>query len=182
MTVFVRTKQATEEAAKKLCTRGCSATAINGDTPQGQYEWTTIALREGAIDILTRADVFACRLDVERISHVLSYDIPCDTEFYVHRIRLTGRAGHLGKTLLFVSLRELYLFKSIEKATRQALTEVELPTVEHAHAQRIAKFSDYITDALGGPGIELFHRLVEDDERECNVPMVDIAAVCACVP
>ncbi|AKN16492.1 cold-shock DEAD-box protein, DeaD [Mycobacterium haemophilum DSM 44634] len=179
MIIFVRTKQATEEVAEKLRARGFSAAAINGDIPQGQRERTITALREGAIDILVATDVAARGLDVERISHVLNYDIPHDTESYVHRIGRTGRAGRSGKALLFVSPRERHLLKSIEKATRQALTEAELPTVEHVNAQRVAKFRDSITDALGGPGIELFRRLVEDYEREHNVPMADIAAALA---
>ena len=179
MIVFVRTKQATEEVAEKLRARGFSAAAINGDIPQGQRERTITALREGAIDILVATDVAARGLDVERISHVLNYDIPHDTESYVHRIGRTGRAGRSGQALLFISPRERHLLKSIEKATRQTLTEVELPTVEHVNAQRVVKFSDSITGALGGPGIELFRRLVEDYEREHNVPMADIAAALA---
>ncbi len=118
-------------------------------------------------------------LDVERISHVLNYDIPHDTESYVHRIGRTGRAGRSGTALLFVSPRERHLLKSIEKATRQTLTEAELPSVEDVNAQRVAKFADSITDALGRPGIELFRRLVEDYEREHDVPMADIAAALA---
>ena len=179
MIVFVRTKQATEEVAEKLRARGFSASAINGDIPQAQRERTITALREGGIDILVATDVAARGLDVERISHVLNYDIPHDTESYVHRIGRTGRAGRSGTALLFVSPRERHLLKAIEKATRQTLTEAELPTVEDVNAQRVAKFSDSITDALGGPGIELFRRMVEDYEREHDVPMADIAAALA---
>jgi ATP-dependent RNA helicase DeaD len=116
---------------------------------------------------------------VERISHVLNYDIPHDTESYVHRIGRTGRAGRKGNALLFVSPRERHLLKAIEKATRQPITEAELPTVEDVNAQRVAKFSDSITDALNGAGLELFRRLVEDYEREHDVPMADIAAALA---
>jgi ATP-dependent RNA helicase DeaD len=182
MIVFVRTKQATEEVAEKLRARGFSAAAINGDIPQPQRERTITALREGGpkgIDILVATDVAARGLDVERISHVLNYDIPHDTESYVHRIGRTGRAGRSGNALLFVSPRERHLLKSIEKATRQAISEAELPTVEDVNEQRVAKFSDSITDALGGSGLELFRRLVEDYEREHDVPMADIAAALA---
>ncbi|WP_158017797.1 DEAD/DEAH box helicase [Mycobacterium basiliense] len=179
MIVFVRTKQATEEVAERLRARGLSAAAINGDIPQAQRERTIAALRDGSIDILVATDVAARGLDVERISHVLNYDIPHDTESYVHRIGRTGRAGRSGNALLFVSPRERHLLKAIEKATRQSLTEAELPTVEDVNAQRVAKFADSITDALGAPGIELFRRLVEDYERERNVPMADIAAALA---
>ncbi len=179
MIVFVRTKQATEEVAEKLRARGFSAAAINGDIPQAQRERTITALRDGGIDILVATDVAARGLDVERISHVLNYDIPHDTESYVHRIGRTGRAGRSGTALLFVSPRERHLLNAIEKATRQTLTEAELPTIEDVNAQRVAKFADSITDALGGPGIELFRKLVEDYEREHDVPMADIAAALA---
>ena len=182
MIVFVRTKQATEEVAEKLRARGFSAAAINGDIPQPVRERTIAALKEGGakgIDILVATDVAARGLDVERISHVLNYDIPHDTESYVHRIGRTGRAGRKGTALLFVSPRERHLLKSIEKATRQPLTEAELPTVEDVNAQRVAKFGDSITGALGAPGLELFRRLVEDYEREHDVPMADIAAALA---
>src|ERR1700752_1277335 len=179
MIVFVRTKQATEEVAERLRARGLSAAAINGDIPQAQRERTITALREGGIDILVATDVAARGLDVERISHVLNYDIPHDNESYVHRIGRTGRAGRSGAALLFVSPRERHLLKAIEKATRQKLTEAELPSVEDVNAQRVAKFADSITDSLGAPGIELFRRLVEDYEREHDAPMADIAAALA---
>ncbi|OBI19895.1 MULTISPECIES: DEAD/DEAH box helicase [unclassified Mycobacterium] len=179
MIVFVRTKQATEEVAEKLRARGFSAAAINGDIPQGQRERTVAALKDGGIDILVATDVAARGLDVERISHVLNYDIPHDTESYVHRIGRTGRAGRSGTALLFVSPRERHLLKAIEKATRQTLTEAELPTVEDVNAQRVAKFADSITAALGRPGIDLFRKLVEDYEREHDVPLADIAAALA---
>jgi ATP-dependent RNA helicase DeaD len=179
MIVFVRTKQATEEVAERLRARGFSAAAINSDIPQSQRERTITALRDGGVDILVATDVAARGLDVDRISHVLNYDIPQDAESYVHRIGRTGRAGRSGTALLFVSPRERHLLKSIEKATRQKLTEAELPSVEDVNAQRVAKFADSITDALGAPGTELFRSLVEDYEREHDVPIADIAAALA---
>src|SRR6201992_891402 len=179
MIVFVRTKQATEEVAEKLRARGFSAAAINGDIPQAQRERTIAALRDGGVDILVATDVAARGLDVQRISHVLNYDIPHDTESYVHRIGRTGRAGRSGNALLFVSPRERHMLKAIEKATRQTLTEVELPSVEDVNAQRVSKFADSITDTLGSSGIELFRSLVENYEREHDVPMADIAAALA---
>jgi ATP-dependent RNA helicase DeaD len=179
MIVFVRTKQATEEVAERLRARGFSAAAINGDIPQAQRERTIAALKEGGVDILVATDVAARGLDVDRISHVLNYDIPHDTESYVHRIGRTGRAGRSGTALLFVAPRERHLLKAIEKATRQKLTEAELPTVEDVNAQRVAKFADSITGALSSPGIELFRSLVEDYEREHDVPLADIAAALA---
>jgi len=182
MIVFVRTKQATEEVAEKLRARGFSAAAINGDIPQTNRERTIAALKKGGasgIDILVATDVAARGLDVERISHVINYDIPHDNESYVHRIGRTGRAGRSGSALLFVSPRERHLLKAIEKATRQTLIEMDLPTVEDVNAQRVAKFADSITDSLGRPGVDLFRKLVQDYEREHDVPMADIAAALA---
>ncbi len=179
MIVFVRTKQATEEVAEKLRARGFSAAAINGDIPQPLRERTIAALKDGTIDILVATDVAARGLDVERISHVLNYDIPHDPESYVHRIGRTGRAGRSGNALLFVSPRERHLLKSIEKVTRSKVTEAQLPTVEDVNAQRVAKFRDSITEAVGAPGFEMFRRLIVDFERDNDVPMADIAAALA---
>ncbi|ORV47319.1 cold-shock protein [Mycolicibacter engbaekii] len=179
MIVFVRTKQATEEVAEKLRARGFSAAAINGDIAQAQRERTITALKNGSIDILVATDVAARGLDVDRISHVVNYDIPNDPEAYVHRIGRTGRAGRSGTALLFVSPRERHLLRLIEKVTRQKLVESELPSVDDVNAQRVSKFADAITGHLSAPGIELFRRLVEDYSREHNVPMADIAAALA---
>ena len=181
MIIFVRTKQATEEVAEKLRARGFSAAAINGDIPQAQRERTIAALKDGGggVDILVATDVAARGLDVDRISHVLNYDIPHDPESYVHRIGRTGRAGRSGTALLFVSPRERHLLKSIERITRQKLIEGELPTVEDVNAQRVAKFRDSITEALGAPGFDVFRSLITDFERDNDVPMADIAAALA---
>ncbi|MCV7086730.1 DEAD/DEAH box helicase [Mycolicibacter hiberniae] len=179
MIVFVRTKQATEEVAEKLRARGFSAAAINGDIAQAQRERTITALKNGSIDILVATDVAARGLDVDRISHVVNYDIPNDPEAYVHRIGRTGRAGRSGAALLFVSPRERHLLRLIEKVTRQKLVESELPSIDDVNAQRVAKFADAITSHLSSPSLELFRRLVEDYSREHNVPMADIAAALA---
>src|SRR6201991_2182378 len=179
MIVFVRTKQATEEVAERLKARGFAAAAINGDIPQAVRERTIASLKDGTIDILIATDVAARGLDVERISHVLNYDIPHDTESYVHRIGRTGRAGRSGNALLFVTPRERHLLKSIEKATRQKLTEAQLPSVDDVNAQRVAKFADSITDSLGSPGLGVFQQLVEKYEQEHNVPAIEIAAALA---
>lgn len=179
MIVFVRTKQATEEVADRLKARGFAAAAINGDIPQAVRERTINALKDGSIDILIATDVAARGLDVERISHVLNYDIPHDPESYVHRIGRTGRAGRSGAALLFVTPRERHLLGAIERVTRQKLSETELPTVEDVNEKRVAKFRDSITAALGAPGIDLFRTLIEAYERDHDVPMADIAAALA---
>lgn len=179
MIVFVRTKQATEEVAEKLRARGFSAAAINGDIAQAVRERTIAQLKDGSIDILVATDVAARGLDVERISHVVNYDIPHDPESYVHRIGRTGRAGRSGTALLFVSPRERHLLNSIERVTRQKLVESQLPSVDDVNAQRVEKFRDSITNGLSNPGIDLFRKLIEAYERDHDVPMADIAAALA---
>ena len=149
MIVFVRTKNETETLAEKLRARGFSAAAINGDVAQNQRERTVNQLKSGKLDILVATDVAARGLDVERISHVVNYDIPTDTESYVHRIGRTGRAGRSGDAISFVTPRERYLLKHIEKATRQPLAQMQLPSVEDVNATRLARFDDAITAALG---------------------------------
>jgi ATP-dependent RNA helicase DeaD len=179
MIVFVRTKQATEDLAERLRARGFDAAAINGDLAQPQRERTIGQLRTGELDILVATDVAARGLDVERISHVVNFDIPQDAESYVHRIGRTGRAGRAGEALLFVTPRERHLLKAIEKATRQPVAEMALPTVEDVNARRMAKFADAITARLGSSDIDFFRGLIEDYQREQNVPIADIAAALA---
>src|SRR3982751_909299 len=139
MLVFTRTKQSTEELAEKLQARGFSAAAINGDIVQAQRERTIQQLRDGKLDILVATDVAARGLDVERISHVLNYDIPHDTEGYVHRIGRTGRAGRSGEAILFVTPREKRLLQTIERATRQPIEQMQLPTIQAVNDRRITK-------------------------------------------
>ena len=179
MIVFARTKQATEELAEKLAARGFAAAAINGDIPQQQRERTITRLKDGQIDILVATDVAARGLDVERISHVLNYDIPYDTEAYVHRIGRTGRAGRSGEAILFVSPRERGMLRAIERATRQPIEQMTLPTVEAVNDQRIAKFKQRISDARAGGGLEFFQQLIEQYEHDHDVPALEIAAALA---
>ncbi len=179
MIVFVRTKQATEVLAERLRARGFSAAAINGDVAQVQRERTIDQLRDGRLDILVATDVAARGLDVERISHVLNYDIPTDTESYVHRIGRTGRAGRTGDALSFVTPRERHLLKAIERATRQPLTQIHLPSVEDVNLTRVARFTESITEALGSEQLGFFRDLVSDYEQEHDVPATDVAAALA---
>jgi len=179
MIVFVRTKQATEELAERLRARGFSAAAINGDLVQAQRERTIGQLRSGALDLLVATDVAARGLDVERISHVVNYDIPTDTESYVHRIGRTGRAGRTGEALLFVTHRERHLLTAIERATRQPLTEMALPSAEDVNATRKAKFADAITAQLSAAELPLFRQLITEYAAEHDVPLADIAAALA---
>jgi len=179
MLVFVRTKIATAELAEKLEARGYDAAALNGDIPQNQRERTIQQLKKGKLDILVATDVAARGLDVERISHVVNYDIPYDTEAYVHRIGRTGRAGRKGDAILFVAPREKRLLGAIEKATRQKIELMELPSTELINDKRIAKFKQRITDTLANEDLELFSRLIEQYEQEHNIPAQEVAAALA---
>ncbi|RYB89401.1 DEAD/DEAH box helicase [Nocardioides glacieisoli] len=182
MIVFVRTKNETETLAEKLRARGYSAMAINGDVAQVQRERTINQLKAGKLDILVATDVAARGLDVERISHVVNYDIPTDTESYVHRIGRTGRAGRSGDSIAFVTPRERHLLRSIEKATRQPLTQMQLPTVDDVNATRLSRFDEQITQALAQPErIDFFRDVVSHYVSEHDVPEVDVAAALAAV-
>jgi ATP-dependent RNA helicase DeaD len=179
MIIFARTKLGTEELASKLQARGFSAAAINGDIQQQQRERTIQQLKDGKIDILVATDVAARGLDVERISHVINYDVPHDPESYTHRIGRTGRAGRSGEAILFIAPRERNLLKAIERATRQPIAMLELPTIQAVNDVRIARFKDQISDTLAAGGLESFQSLIEDYEREKNVPAIEIAAALA---
>ncbi|WP_173424979.1 DEAD/DEAH box helicase [Nigerium massiliense] len=181
MIVFVRTKTETETLAEKLRARGFSAAAINGDVNQAQRERTIGQLKSAKLDILVATDVAARGLDVDRISHVVNYDIPTDTESYVHRIGRTGRAGRSGEAISFVTPRERHLLRSIEKATRQTLEQMPLPTVEDVNATRLNRFDDAITAALADDRLGFFRDVVEHYVNEFNVPELDVAGALATV-
>ena len=182
MIVFVRTKNETEMLAEKLRARGYSAAAINGDVVQAQRERTIDQLKDGTLDILVATDVAARGLDVDRISHVVNYDIPTDPQSYVHRTGRTGSAGRSGDAISFVTPRERYLLKSIEKTTRQPLTQMQLPTVDDVNSTRLARFDDAITEALASAErVSFFRDVVTHYIREHDVPEVDVAAALAVV-
>ena len=179
MLIFVRTKTATVELAEKLEARGYSTSALNGDIAQNQRERTIQQLKNGKIDILVATDVAARGLDVNRISHVVNYDIPYDTEAYIHRIGRTGRAGRTGDAILFVAPREKRLLGAIEKATRKKIELMELPSTEIINDKRVANFKQKITDTLANEDLTFFSQLVEQFQQEHNVPAVDIGAALA---
>jgi ATP-dependent RNA helicase DeaD len=181
MIVFVRTKNETETLAEKLRARGFSATAINGDIAQVQRERTVNQLRDGKLDILVATDVAARGLDVERISHVVNYDIPTDPEAYVHRIGRTGRAGRSGDAISFVTPREKGLLRHIERSTRQKITPMDLPSVDDVNTTRLARFDDQITEALSSDRLDFFRETVAHYVRNHDVPETDVAAALAVV-
>jgi len=177
--MFVRTKTATTELAERLEARGYAAAALNGDMPQKNREQMVERLKRGSLDILVATDVAARGLDVTRISHVVNYDIPYDTEAYIHRIGRTGRAGRPGEAILFVAPRERRMLNAIEKATRQKIEPLELPSTEMVNNKRIADFKQSISDTLAAGELDFMQSLLEQYQQEHDVPALEIAAALA---
>ena len=177
--IFVRTKTATIDLAEKLSARGFTAEAINGDIAQNQRERIIKQLKNGKIDILIATDVAARGLDVDRISHVVNYDIPQDPESYVHRIGRTGRAGREGKAILFVAPRERRMLKTIEKITRQQIDPMQLPSAKIINEQRVNNFKQRITDTLDNQELSIFEELILDYQKEHEIDAFKIASALA---
>jgi ATP-dependent RNA helicase DeaD len=179
MLVFTRTKQSTVELAEKLEARGFAAAPLNGDIPQPQRERTVARLKAGQIDILVATDVAARGLDVERIGHVVNYDVPYDTESYVHRVGRTGRAGRKGEAILFIAPRERNMLRAIERATRQVIEPMNLPTVDAVNSFRVAKFKQRVIETVAESDAKELRAVVEQLEAESGLPLIDIAAALA---
>jgi ATP-dependent RNA helicase DeaD len=177
--IFVRTKVATTELAEKLEARGHAAAAMNGDMPQKQREQMVNRLKAGGLDILIATDVAARGLDVNRISHVINYDIPYDTEAYIHRIGRTGRAGRQGDAILFVSPRERRMLGAIERATRKKIEPLTLPTTDTINNKRIADFKQRITDTINQGDFAFMRGILEQYQNESDLPPLEIAAALA---
>ncbi|NOY63347.1 MAG: DEAD/DEAH box helicase [Gammaproteobacteria bacterium] len=179
MIVFVRTKNATAELAEKLEARGYASAALNGDMNQALREKTVEQLKNRGLDIVVATDVAARGLDVERISHVVNYDIPYDAEAYVHRIGRTGRAGRKGNAILFVAPREKRMLRTIENATKQRITAMQLPTREDVSNRRITEFKQQIAETIESQDLGFFEELIVQYEGEHNVSATEIAAALA---
>ena len=177
--LFVRTKTATVELAEKLSARGYAVAPLNGDIPQSQRQRTVEQLKNGHLDVIVATDVAARGLDVPRVTHVINYDVPLDTESYVHRIGRTGRAGRSGDAILFVTPREKRLLLAIERATRKKIEAMQLPTAETINSQRMARFQQRISDTLANQDVGFFRELLQRYEQEHDVPALDIAAALA---
>ncbi len=174
--VFVRTKTATTELAERLEARGYSCAALHGDMTQALRERTIEQLKNNAIDIVVATDVAARGLDVQRISHVINYDIPYDAEAYIHRIGRTGRAGRAGTAILFVAPREMRMLRVIEKATRQPITPMQPPTPAIIAGHRLNRFKQKILDTLAAQDLGFFHEVVNQIEQEQDIGAQEIAA------
>lgn len=166
--IFVRTKQNTTEVAEKLESRGFNVAPLNGDLAQSMRERTINRLKMGKLDIVVATDVAARGIDVDRISLVVNYDIPFDTESYVHRIGRTGRAGRSGDAILFITPREKRMLKVIERATRQPIDEMELPTAEIISKKRVSAFKQKVKSVASYGELDKFKTLIEELVAEGN--------------
>lgn len=178
MIIFVRTKTATVELAEKLEARGFSAAALNGDMSQALREKVIDRLKKSSLDILIATDVAARGLDVERMSHVVNYDIPYDTEAYVHRIGRTGRAGRQGTAILFATHRERRMLRAIEHATRQRIDDMRLPSMRDVRDMRIRQFKEDVSKSLelGDEKLADFRNIVNELMTEGDMSPEDLAA------
>ncbi|MEH6472387.1 MAG: DEAD/DEAH box helicase [Halopseudomonas sp.] len=174
--IFARTKNATVELAEKLEARGYSASAINGDMNQQLRERTIERLKKGDLDILVATDVAARGLDVKRISIVINYDIPHDTEGYVHRIGRTGRAGRPGKAILFVSHREKRLLHAIERATSQPIEPMELPSRDLITQKRVGNFRNQLEQVFAKEDLAYYRDLCDQLSEELTLDPTDLTA------
>ncbi len=177
--VFVKTKAATLDVAKVLENKGFNAEALNGDLAQSARERTVNRLKNGNIDILVATDVAARGLDVDRISHVVNYDMPSKVEPYIHRIGRTGRAGRTGEAIIFVNRNEKWMLRKIEKATKQQIKEIYLPSNKDINKKRISDFNATITKALTSDDLNDFQHLVESYIDETGIAPVQVAAALA---
>ena len=177
--VFVKTRTSTVEIAKILEEKGFKAEALNGEIAQAARERTINRLKNGHIDILVATDVAARGLDVDRISHVINYDMPPKTEPYIHRIGRTGRAGRTGEAILFVGRNERWMLKNIERATRQKVVEIFLPSNKDINKKRVADFKQSITQAMALEDLSFFSDLIQEYVDEQGVPVAQVAAALA---
>ena len=176
MIIFVRTKSSTVDIAERLEARGFSSAALNGDLSQAIRERTINRLKKGQVDIVVATDVAARGLDVERISHVINFDIPYDNESYVHRIGRTGRAGRDGKAILFITPKENRLLRSIEKSTRQVIKPMAMPSNEEVSGQRIQQFTEQLLKTMELPKLDKFRSLIQQLADENDLEMAHVAA------
>lgn len=177
--VFTKTKASTVTVAESLCRQGNSAVALNGDMPQSVRERTVEQFKAGRLDILVATDVAARGLDVSRVSHVINFDLPHDVESYIHRVGRTGRAGRAGEAIIFLSNSQRGRLRTIERATKQRIEVVQLPTADEINELRIKRFQDRITEVTASEDLTMFKTLISNYAAQTGKPMEMIAAALA---
>ncbi|MCE9991330.1 DEAD/DEAH family ATP-dependent RNA helicase [Enterobacter asburiae] len=177
--IFVRTKNATLEVAEALERSGYNSAALNGDMNQALREQTLERLKDGRLDILIATDVAARGLDVERISLVVNYDIPMDSESYVHRIGRTGRAGRAGRALLFVENRERRLLRNIERTMKLTIPEADLPNADLLGKRRLEKFAAKVQQQLESSDLDQYRALLSQIQPTAEGEELDMETLAA---
>jgi ATP-dependent RNA helicase DeaD len=177
--VFTKTKDATISVADGLVRQGLSAVALNGDMPQKVRERTISQLKNGKLNILVATDVAARGLDVPRISHVFNFDLPHDSESYIHRVGRTGRAGRDGEAIIFLTNAQRSKLRNIERATKQPIEVIGIPTAKEINAIRIKRFGQQITDIAAEKDLTQFKELIAAYAEESGKPLDMIAAALA---
>ena len=177
--VFVKTRQTTNVVAEHLANKGFDAAALNGDIAQNQRERTVNRLKAGKIDIVVATDVAARGLDVKRVSHVINYDFPHDSEIYVHRIGRTGRAGRSGEAIMFVEPKEKRKLGWLEKDTKQKIALYKPKSVKDVNQQRVDKFREKVVEMVDHKEVKFFKTLVESIVEKSEHSVETIAAVLA---
>ncbi len=177
--IFVRTKNMTTELSEKLAARGYASVALNGDVQQSMREKVIARLKKGSIDIIVATDVVARGLDVERITHVINYDMPADTESYVHRIGRTGRAGRKGTAILFVPPNGKRMLHSIERATGQTIEPLKLPSPQDISEARINRFKEMVVETAASQKLDFYEKIIADLEEKGDLTPRQISATLA---
>ena len=186
MIIFVKTKLATVELADNLNAMGHTAVALNGDIAQAQRERTVEQLKQGAFNILVATDVAARGLDVQRVTHVINYDLPVDSEAYVHRIGRTGRAGRSGEAIVFIAPRQRGFLREIDRAAGQMIEPMAVPTAKEINEMRVNRFKTQIVKACAENSVpnaqfSMFEKLIEECMTENNIPASRVATALAMI-
>ena len=182
--VFCNTKKRVDEVSMSLQTRGYTAEALHGDMRQNERDAVMSKFRNGDINILVATDVAARGVDVENIEAVFNYDIPNDDEYYVHRIGRTGRAGRMGVAYTFVSGRELFKLKDIQRFTKKKIKLYEPPTLFDIEESRMGRLLKKVVATIEDNKYSQYATYIEhiaeeinsNDSNEMNLTTLDIAA------
>ena len=182
--IFARTKAITMTVAESLEQHGYDVAVLNGDVPQAQRERTIERLKQGQVDVLVATDVAARGLDVDRISLVINYDIPFDSEAYVHRIGRTGRAGRTGDAILFLTPRERRFLGGLERAVGKPIEQMDVPNNATINQNRLDRLRSKLTTSLQTPASneeerallsEILQRVTQ--ELGCTADQLALAAL-----
>ncbi len=178
--IFARTKNCSAELADKLKARGYAVSALNGDMNQALRERVITKIKRGTLDILVATDVAARGIDVDRISHVINYDIPYDTQSYIHRIGRTGRAGRTGKALLFVTPREQRLLREIEHAINKPIRQIDPPSPKELKSIRSKQLVEKVLGVIEkSKKLDTYNEVIEEILKQGNCTPQQVAAALA---